>query len=183
MSAKTLALVTMTFIISCCFSDGWGIHAATKPGQKVMIVAAFGTSLTHRAGWLQPLEKELTRCLGHQVTVLDFGRSGATSEWGAAAIGAVIRAQPDVVLVEFSVNDAAWFKGLSLQRSQENTTKILRAIKEARPTAEIFLMTMNQPSVREVGFDQISTPTTISINYLPINWALDTSTIGRVGKA
>lgn len=143
MSAKILALYIMTFIICCCFPDGRGIYAATKPDQKVMIVAAFGTSLTHQAGWLQPLEKELTRCLGHQVTVLDFGRSGATSEWGVAAVGSVIRSRPDVVLVEFSANDAAWFKGFSLHRSQVNTTKILQAIKEARPTTKIFLMTMN----------------------------------------
>lgn len=108
-----------------------------------MIVAALGTSLTYRAGWLQPLEEKLTRCLGHPVKVLDFGRSGVTSEWGVAAVGEVIRSQPDVVLIEFSGNDAAWFKGFSLDRSRENITKIVRTIKEARPSAKIFLMTMN----------------------------------------
>ena len=118
-------------------------NAAEELDQELMIVAALGTSLTSRAGWIQPLEEELTRCLGHQVSVLDFGSSGMTSEWGVAAVGAVIRSQPDVVLIEFSANDAAWFKGFSLHRSRQNTTKIVRAIKEARPKAKIFLMTMN----------------------------------------
>jgi acyl-CoA thioesterase-1 len=108
-----------------------------------MIIAALGTSLTNRAGWLQPLEKELTHRFGHRVTVLDFGRSGATSEWGVTAVTDVIRAQPDVVLVEFSANDAGWLKGISFRRSQENTTEIVRAIKEARPVTKVFLMTMN----------------------------------------
>jgi acyl-CoA thioesterase-1 len=143
MNTKRLALGTMIFIISWLFQNDHDTTAAAKSDQKAMIVAAFGTSLTHQAGWLQPLEKKLTRCLGRQVTVLDFGRSGASSEWGVTAVGAVIRSRPDVVLVEFSANDAAWFKGFSLRRSQENTTQIVRAIKEALPTAKIFLMTMN----------------------------------------
>jgi lysophospholipase L1-like esterase len=109
----------------------------------MMIVAAFGTSLTYRAGWLQPLEEKLARCLARPVRVLDFGRAGATSDWGIAAVGEVIRSQPDVVLIEFSANDAAWFKGFSLDRSRENTAKIVRAIQEERPRAKIFLMTMN----------------------------------------
>jgi acyl-CoA thioesterase I len=140
---KWLVAVITTFIIYCGISIGRDTSAATKSEQKVMIVAALGTSLTSRAGWLRPLEEELTRCLGRPVTVLDFGRSGATSEWGVTAVGEVIGSQPDVALVEFSANDAAWFKGLSLRRSRDNNTKIVRAIKEARPQAKIFLMTMS----------------------------------------
>ena len=143
MSAKRPAVLTMTCLICCGFLGYHDARAAGQSEQKVMIVAAFGTSLTNRAGWLQPLEVELTRCFGRPVTVLDFGRSGATSEWGVAAVGEVIRSQPDVVLIEFSANDAAWFKGLSLPRSRENTTKIVQAIGGARPQAKIFLMAMS----------------------------------------
>ena len=50
---------------------------------------------------------------------------------------------PDVVLIEFSINDAVWLKGVSLQRSRENATKIVHAIKEARPNTRLFLMTIN----------------------------------------
>ena len=143
MSPKRLAVFTMTCLICFGFSGYRDGHAAGQSEHKMMIVAAFGTSLTNRAGWLKPLEVQLTRCFGSPVTVLDFGRSGATSEWGVAAVGEVIRSQPDVVLIEFSANDAVWFKGLSLQRSRENTTKIVRAIRGARPQAKIFLMAMS----------------------------------------
>jgi acyl-CoA thioesterase-1 len=158
MNAKTLALLTVTSIICCCLSNGRDIQAETQSDQNVMIVAAFGTSLTYRAGWLRPLEEKLARCLAHPVRVLDFGRAGATSEWGISAVGEVIRSQPDVVLIEFSANDAAWFKGVSLDRSRENTTKIVRAIKEARPSARIFLMTMN-PAFGPRGWIRLSLDT------------------------
>jgi acyl-CoA thioesterase I len=152
--AKTLAL-TLTFISCCCLSSGHDVQAERQSGQSVMIVAAFGTSLTYRAGWLQPLEEKLARCLGPSVRVLDFGRAGATSEWGVATVGEVIRSQPDVVLIEFSANDAAWFKGVSLNRSRENTVKIVRAIKETRPSAKIFLMTMS-PAFGPRGWIRLS---------------------------
>jgi acyl-CoA thioesterase I len=140
MSAKQVAVL---WLISCGFFGCCDTRAADQSEQKMMIVAAFGTSLTNGAGWLQPLQVQLAHCLGRQVTVLDFGRSGATSEWGVATVGEVIRSQPDVVLIEFSANDAAWFKGLSLPRSRENTTKIIQAIRRARPQAKIFLMAMS----------------------------------------
>ena len=120
-----------------------------------MVVAAFGTSLTYRASWLQPLEEELARCLGHPVRVHDFGSAGVTSKSGVATVGEVIRSQPDVVLIEFSANDAAWFKGVSLNRSRENTAKIVQAIKEARPSAKIFLMTMS-PAFGPRGWIRLS---------------------------
>src|SRR5579871_1848939 len=105
----------------------------TASTVKQMIVAAFGTSLTHQAGWLEPLEAHLTDCLDRPVRVLDFGRNGATSNWGVATVGDVIHSQPQVVLIEFAANDAAFLKGLSLQRSRENLTKIVQSISQARP--------------------------------------------------
>ena len=111
--------------------------------EKPMIVVALGTSLTHRGGWLKPLEESLAGCLGVPVNVLDFGRSGETSAWGLTVVSEVIDAHPDVVLIEFSVNDAAWFKGFSLERSRENTTRIVKAILKAKPDTKIFLMTMS----------------------------------------
>ena len=65
--------------------------AADPSNEDLMIVAAFGTSLTNRGGWLQPLQDKLTSCLGRQVSVLDLGSSGVTSEWSLSAVGSVIR--------------------------------------------------------------------------------------------
>jgi lysophospholipase L1-like esterase len=99
--------------------------------------------LTHRGGWIEPLEKRLNECLGRHVRVLDFGRDGATSNWGIAILGEVIRAQPDVILIEFAVNDASWIKGYSIRQSRENVENIVRSVEKARPDVKIFLMTMS----------------------------------------
>ena len=117
-----------------------GANAGLATGP---VIAAFGTSLTHSGGWIEPLQEQLTRCFGQPVRVLDFGRDGKTSEWALTSVGQIIEAHPDVVLIEFSVNDAAWFKGFSLRRSRENTTAIIQAIRRALPEARIFLMTIS----------------------------------------
>lgn len=122
---------------------GASSDAVAQTDKNQMIVAAFGTSLTYRSGWLKPLQIRLTECLGRPVSVLDFGAGGMTSDWGVLTVGEVTQSQPDVVLIEFSMNDSAWFKGFSLQRSRENIVKIVHTITAARPNARIFLMTMN----------------------------------------
>jgi acyl-CoA thioesterase I len=134
--------VIMTLALNILYPSS-DAHAMATQQEKPMIVVALGTSLTHRGGWLKPLEQHLSSCLGVPVRVLDFGRSGETSAWGLTVISEVIDADPDVVLIEFSVNDAAWFKGFSLQHSRENTTKIVQAILKAKPQTKIFLMTMS----------------------------------------
>ena len=131
-----------TFFV-CCLTNGHGGFAEVGAAQTPMKVIALGTSLTHSGGWLKPLEQQLTECLDQSVNVLDFGRDGATSEWGVAILPDVVQAEPDVVLIEFSVNDAALFKGISLRKSQENVRKIVLAVRKARPLSRIFLMTMN----------------------------------------
>lgn len=143
MGPSRLTIFAAICVICYCFSYPCDTRAANQLGQKTIIVAAFGTSLTAHAGWLQPLQMQLTHCFGHPVRVLDFGRSGATSEWGVATVGEVIRSQPDVVLIEFSTNDAVWLKGVSLRVSRENTIRIVTAIRGGRPEAKIFLMAMS----------------------------------------
>jgi len=120
-----------------------GNDAELRVEQKAMTVVALGTSLTDSGGWTKPLEERLAECLARPIRVLNFGRDGATSDWAVAILGKVIRAQPDVILIEFAVNDASWLKGVSLRHSQENIIKIVRAVKEACPQAMIFLMTMS----------------------------------------
>jgi acyl-CoA thioesterase-1 len=138
------AFVVATALTSFQFGTLSGVSAASIGlGTGPVIVAAFGTSLTHNSGWLTPLEEKLTRCLGRRVAVLDFGKDGGTSDWALKSVRQVTEAHPDVVLIEFSANDAAWFKGFSLRRSRENTGKIVQRILAALPETKIFLMTMS----------------------------------------
>lgn len=130
-------------LLACCLASGGDGVAGTSAGQKPVKVAALGTSLTHSGGWLKPLATQLIGCLERPVEALDFGRDGATSEWGVEILEEVIHAEPDIVLIEFSINDAALFKGISLRQSRENIRQIVLTIKKARLHVKIYLMTMS----------------------------------------
>ncbi|UPK29780.1 SGNH/GDSL hydrolase family protein [Bradyrhizobium sp. 195] len=134
--------IVMTFLVYCLASDP-GALAEAGAEERPLTVVALGTSLTHSGGWLKPLETQLSECLDRSVNVLNFGRDGATSDWGVAVLEDVVHAGPDVVLIEFSINDAALTKGTSLRRSRENVKTIVLRLRDALPRLKIFLMTMN----------------------------------------
>ena len=119
------------------------LGAAAEEHESRLTIAALGTSLTHEGGWLESLEQTLSSCLDRPIRVLDFGRNGANSSWGVTAIDQIISETPNIVLVEFSVNDANLFKGQSLARSEENIRLIVRDLRHAISSIEIYLMTIN----------------------------------------
>lgn len=134
--------IIMTFLVYCLPSDP-GALAEAGAEERPLTVVALGTSLTHSGGWLKPLETQLSKCLHRSVNVLDFGRDGAISDWGVAVLEDVVHAGPDVILIEFSINDAALAKGISLRRSRENVKTIVLRLRDALPHLKIFLMTMS----------------------------------------
>jgi lysophospholipase L1-like esterase len=119
-------------------------QATTQQSPEFAIrVVAFGTSLTARGGWQQALETQLARCLRMKVDVVTLARSGAGSDWGVQSVASVVEADPDVVLIEFSANDAALHRGVGFDKSRDNIRAIVGTIRERRPDARIFLMAMN----------------------------------------
>jgi lysophospholipase L1-like esterase len=62
-------------------------------------------------------------------------------EW--VKIERIVATCPDVVLIEFSLNDASWLKGVSLRQSRRNTEEIVARLLGALPLTTIYLMTMN----------------------------------------
>ena len=81
-------------------------------------IVAFGTSLTAREGWPEALAARLEACLGHPVELIRVARNGAGSDWALGQTGAVIAARPDLVLIEFAVNDADLLDGARLAVSR-----------------------------------------------------------------
>lgn len=124
-----------------------GVHPPDSFAQpqpaSAMRVVTFGTSLTARGGWQDELSAALNRCLGTEVDVINLGKSGAASDWGVQAVESVIAAKPDIVLIEFSVNDAALHRGVRLEQSRANIRTIVSKIREAHPQAKIYLMAMS----------------------------------------
>lgn len=113
------------------------------PQTRTLKIVALGTSLTARGGWQPALEEALARCLSRPVEIATVAKSGATSDWAAANVGAVVAAHPDVVLVEFYANDAALNRFTSVARSRANMEGVLDTLRSSLPRARIVLMGMN----------------------------------------
>ncbi len=120
-----------------------GNTTTAAPAEPTLRVATFGTSLTRRGGWQEALAHKLNTCLERRIDVLNVARSGASSNWGVKAVNEVTEVDPDVVLIEFSVNDAALHRFVTLGQSAENIRTIVAAIRNDRPEADIYLMTMS----------------------------------------
>lgn len=111
--------------------------------NSTLVIATFGTSLTADGLWQPEVQQRLAHCLRRPVTVLNFGKGGTASSWGKANVQSVIAAHPDIVLIEFAINDAYAPYKISLEESYGNTMVIVREIQRTLPDAKIFLWTTN----------------------------------------
>jgi lysophospholipase L1-like esterase len=142
-SAVTVSALVLIFATN----KGWTpIDRPLPPvrsGQNALRIVAFGTSLTGGGTWPEDLAPALSRCLGRPVEVTRVAKAGASSAWGLSAVGDVIAAMPDVVLIEFAINDADLRDGLWPSASQARHEEILSSLAAALPEASLALMTMS----------------------------------------
>lgn len=118
---------------------------AAQPGAPMKIVT-LGTSLSARGGWQEPLRRSLDACLNGDVAVVNLAKSGMTSEWGLTQIDKVVAERPDVVLIEFAVNDADVTELMSLSRSAANMTEIILRLRESETRPAVYVMAMSPVS-------------------------------------
>lgn len=105
-------------------------------------ITILGTSLSHNAPWTDQLSGALTACLGPtEITVI--ARPGAGVLWGQGQVEAVAAAVPDLVLVEFAINDADLRDGLSRAVADQETQALFIDLAEAVPQAGLVEMTMS----------------------------------------
>lgn len=113
--------------------------AGTTPTK----IVAFGTSLTLGNGWPDRLSANLEGCFGHRVDVVRVARAGAGSAWGIDAVETVVAQAPDVVLMEFAINDADLRDGVSLAQSDAQHRAIIAQLQHNLPEVRIAVMTMS----------------------------------------
>jgi acyl-CoA thioesterase-1 len=118
---------------------------AVIAGSRLGIVA-FGTSLTASGDWQDALAGRLRACLDAEVEMHTIALPGANSNWALEHLDEVIARSPDIVLVEFSINDASLLHGVSADRSRANTEEIITRLEAMIPNVRIVLMTMNPAS-------------------------------------
>lgn len=118
------------------------VAPAAASQSDVLKIVTFGTSLTARGGWQEPLRRALSACRDAEVTIVNLAKSGMASDWGVTQIDKVLAEKPDVVLIEFAVNDAALDRFLSLAVSAANIEEIVTRLKagETRPAVHVMAM-------------------------------------------
>ena len=81
------------------------------------------------------------------VTLVNSAQGGMWSKWGVDNLEArVIAKKPDVVFIEFSINDAYLEYKTSPEDARKNLESMIERTLAALPGCEIILMVMNPPT-------------------------------------
>ena len=117
-------------LVSLCLLIGISpLLAASRPQ-----IVCYGDSITAghglNAGQAYPdaLQRDLDQ-RGYSYQVSNMGTSGATTKDAVVNVGAVIKAHPAVVIVEFGGNDG--LRGLPLEQTRKNLDAVLMALDGA----------------------------------------------------
>jgi acyl-CoA thioesterase I len=93
------------------------------------------------APWQPPYQDlfalNLEAVYGSKVSLKNFAVGGTDTGWGLTAIGKVIDAKPDLVILAFGMNDSA---GRSAASYQANTQAMIDAVRKARGETEFILI-------------------------------------------
>lgn len=160
--AKKIIGVVSLFLASHCANAGSAKFITALEEGKAQTIVCYGTSLTAGTtwpglNWVSGLGDALNARWPGKATVINSGLSGKNSSYGLENVQKkVVSKNPDVVFIEFSMNDAA--DSLNSGKTQEqaladaesNLKAIISAIKTSCPSCEIVLQTMN-PYVKVSG--------------------------------
>ncbi len=114
------------------------------PGQGPIRIVALGTSLTRNALWPSEMASVLATCSGRPVLVTRIAGVGENSAWGLTQAQAVAALRPDLVLIEFAINDADLRDGQSLDSALDAHQRLLDTLAVEAPAARLVLMTTNR---------------------------------------
>lgn len=114
--------------------------ALPSSGHSTTVVT-FGTSITARGGWQGNLQKQFEICLGQRVGIQIVGGPGEGSRWGLANADKVLVARPDIIIIEFAINDADIRNFTTLAQSQRNTIALIDRFQKELPGSVVVLMT------------------------------------------
>ncbi|PWR01948.1 hypothetical protein DKT77_14140 [Meridianimarinicoccus roseus] len=120
--------------------------AAPAAADDPLRITVMGTSLTERYDWPAAAAARLQGCLGRPVALTVIARGGAASNWGAAPaqLSALQRSRPDILLLEFTVNDADLRRRVGTAAARDNHVAIIDAARAVEPDTRVVLTTLNR---------------------------------------
>ena len=118
---------------------------AFRDGPDSLRITVLGTSLSsaNRYQWPDIVGARVSTRLGRPVNVERITQPGATSAWGVDQIDRVLATNPDIVLVEFAVNDADARNFLTVGGSMAQHEQIFVALRSRGHKPAVVLLTMN----------------------------------------
>jgi acyl-CoA thioesterase-1 len=125
-------------------------QALARPGAQVVF---YGTSLTKSGGWAEIVARELAA--GHPgIKATNSACNGQHSRWGLEHFEPLVLAlAPDVLFVEFAINDAVARFALSPAEARANLEAMLDRLAARRPDCAVVLQVMNPVVGRPAGHD------------------------------
>jgi len=113
---------------------------------KPQTIVTYGTSLTAGGAWVRQLREALQTNYPGLATVINSGKGAMWSKWGVDNLASnVIQKTPDIVLIEFAINDAYLPYKTPVEDARRNLETMIDRILQSKADTEIILMTMNPP--------------------------------------
>jgi acyl-CoA thioesterase I len=106
-------------------------------------ITLLGTSLTALPDWPDQLAEALGACLSAPVVITRVAAPGRAIDWGLTQLDNVVASHPDIVLVEFAINDSDLRDGLRLSDSADMHRTLIAGLRQNLPDVRIALMTMS----------------------------------------
>ena len=130
-----------------CFAAEKAAFIAKLEAGKPQTIVTYGTSLTAGGDWVAQFNAALDEKFPKLATIVNSAQGGMWSKWGVDNLDArVIAKKPDVLFIEFSINDAYLDYKTSAEDARKNLESMIDRTLTALPGCEIILMVMNPPT-------------------------------------
>ncbi len=138
--------ILMSLLLLPCRGETPGAPAVFRnlEAGKPQTVIVYGTSLTHGGAWTGATKRWFDQTYPDKVKFFNSGSPGQNSDWGVANLKTkVLDHRPDLVILEFSYNDAHDKFNMPVEQGAANLRKMIEMIRSQDPDAAVVLQTMN----------------------------------------
>lgn len=111
--------------------------------QTIVIMGTSLSAVPQGGNWTDIFSDKLNAEFGELVNIINFCHGGESSHDGLKILQSVIDTKPDVVFIEYSMNDSHPYYGISVRESYDNLDTIVQGILKENPNCEIIIETMN----------------------------------------
>ncbi|MBY3228532.1 SGNH/GDSL hydrolase family protein [Rhizobium laguerreae] len=117
--------------------------------MKEIRIATCGTSLTFQGDyfnlWQRQVERGLHEGKETSARIYNFGENGQDSAGGLFYLYRALQTRPEIVVLEYNMNDAYIVRNISVAQAQSNHMSMISQLRANDANVKICLMIMNPP--------------------------------------